>query len=153
MSAAGQQGKRLTRPLRGAGVVLLALICVGGCARSDDPTAPQPKKVYKDAFETPLAAVEIEADGGTIVGAYDAWLRLTPNRDLTPRFADAYRPVDCAPVRAYFDAKLALDGLALANSTLSCREYRNTDLPFENGRWLVEDPASGRLHYRVWKFR
>ncbi|MBK1632477.1 hypothetical protein CKO31_17365 [Thiohalocapsa halophila] len=144
---------RLTRPLRGAGVVLLALICVGGCARSDDPTAPQPKKVYKDAFETPLAAVEIEADGGTIVGAYDAWLRLTPNRDLTPRFADAYRPVDCAPVRAYFDAKLALDGLALASSTLSCCEYRNTDLPFENGRWLVEDPASGRLHYRVWKFR
>ena len=153
MSAAGQQGMRLTRPLRGAGVVLLALICVGGCARSDDPTAPQPKKVYKDAFKTPLAAVEIEADGGTIVGAYDAWLRLTPNRDLTPRFADAYRPVDCAPVRAYFDAKLALDGLALASSTLSCREYRNTDLPFENGRWLVEDPASGRLHYRVWKFR
>jgi hypothetical protein len=151
--AAGQERTRLARPLRLAGVMLLSLICVGGCARSDDPTAPQPKKVYKDAFETPLTAVAIEADGGTIVGAYDAWLRLMPNRELTPRFAAAYRPVDCAPLRAYFDAKLALDGLDLAGSTLSCREYRNTDLPFENGRWIIEDPATGRLHYRIWKFR
>ena len=151
--AAGQQRMGLSRAVRRAGGVLLALISLGGCARSDDPTAPQPKKVYKDAFETPLSAVEIEADGGTIVGAYDAWLRLMPNRALTPRFADAYRPVDCAPLRAYFDAKLALDGLDLAGSTLSCREYRNTDLPFENGRWIIEDPATGRLHYRVWKFR
>lgn len=150
---AGQQRMGLSRAVRRAGGVLLALISLGGCARSDDPTAPQPKKVYKDAFETPLSAVEIEADGGTIVGAYDAWLRLMPNRALTPRFADAYRPVDCAPLRAYFDAKLALDGLDLAGSTLSCREYRNTDLPFENGRWIIEDPATGRLHYRVWKFR
>ncbi len=131
----------------------LAVLALAGCARSDDPTAPQPKKVYRDAFETPIEAVEIEADGGTIVGAYDAWLRLLPVRGLTPRFAAAYRPVGCGPIRAYFGPKLALDGLALAESTLSCREYRNPDLPFENGRWLAEDTATGRVHYRIWKFR
>jgi len=151
--ASGRQRLRLARLLRRAAVLLVVLACAGGCARSDDPTAPQPKKVYKDAFVTPLATVAIEADGGTIVGAYDAWLRLMPARELTPRFADAYRPVDCAPVRAYFDAKLALEGHTLADTMLSCREYRNTNLPFENGRWLVEDGASGRVHYRIWKFR
>jgi hypothetical protein len=132
---------------------LLMGLIVAGCARSDDPTAPQPRKVYKDAFETSIDAVTIEADGGSIVGAYDAWLRLLPSRPLTPRFADAYRAVDCGPLRDYFAPKLALEGFALADSSLSCREYRNTDLPFENGRWLAEDTASGRLHYRVWKFR
>jgi|GEM_PF-2889109 len=142
-------------PRFGAAVALACLAAAVdiGCARSDDPTAPQPKKVYKDAFETPLAAAEIEADGGTIVGAYDAWLRLMPSRELTPRFVDAYRPVDCGPLRAYFAPKLALEGMALAESTLVCREYRNRSLPFENGRWIAEDTATGRLHYRIWKFR
>lgn len=130
-----------------------AVLTLAACARSDDPTAPQPKKVYGDGFETPLEAVELEADGGSIVGAYDAWLRLLPARELTPRFAAEYRPVDCAPVRDYFAPKLALDGMALTDSTLSCREYRNPDLPFENGRWIAEDTASGRVHYRIWKFR
>jgi hypothetical protein len=138
---------------------IIAVICTLaslqslGCARSDDPTAPQPKKVYRDAFGTPIDAVVIEADGGSIVGAYDAWLRLLPDRELTPRFAADYRPMDCAPIREYFAPKLALDGLALADSTLACREYRNPDLPFENGRWLAEDTATGRVHYRIWKFR
>jgi hypothetical protein len=134
-----------------AACIVAALLL--GCARSDDPTAPQPKKVYRDAFETPLDDVAIEADGGTIIGAYDAWLRVLPRRELTPRFAAEYRPVDCAPLRQYFAPKLALEGLTLAESTLSCREYRNTDLPFENGRWLAEDSATGRVHYRIWKFR
>jgi hypothetical protein len=132
---------------------LLLVLWLGGCARTDDPTAPQPRKVYKDAFETPFDAVEIEADGGTIVGVYDAWLRLMPKGTLIARFADEYQPVDCAPLRAYFAPKLALEGLDLATSTLSCRAYRNADLPFENGRWLAEDAASGRVHYRIWKFR
>jgi hypothetical protein len=132
---------------------IAAMVLTLGCARSDDPTAPQPKKVYRDAFETPLDAVSIEADGGTIIGAYDAWLRLLPRRELTPRLAADYRPVDCAALRDYFAPKLALEGLTLAESTLSCSEYRNADLPFENGRWLAEDPATGRVHYRVWKFR
>lgn len=136
-----------------AAACLIGAVLAQGCARSDDPTAPQPKKVYRDGFETAIDAVAIEADGGTIIGAYDAWLRLLPERELTPRFADAYRPIDCAPVRAYFAPKLALDGLALAGSTLGCREYRNTSLPFDNGRWIAEDSATGRLHYRIWKFR
>lgn len=148
------QGKCSPQPLlRVLGSVAIAVVLTAGCARSDDPTAPQPKKVYKDAFETPITAVEIEADGGSIVGAYDAWLRLLPSQELAARFAAEYRPIDCAQVRDYFDAKLAFDGLALADSTLSCREYRNTDLPFENGRWLAEDTATGRVHYRIWKFR
>jgi hypothetical protein len=148
------QGKSRPQPLlRVFGGVAIAVVLTAGCARSDDPTAPQPKKVYKDAFETPITAVEIEADGGSIVGAYDAWLRLLPSQELTARFAAEYRPIDCAPVRVYFGAKLAFDGLALADSTLSCREYRNSDLPFENGRWLAEDTATGRVHYRIWKFR
>ena len=132
---------------------LAALLALAGCARSDDPTAPQPKKVYKDAFETPIDQVEIEADGGTIVGAYDAWLRLLPSRELTPRFAAEYRPADCEPAVAYFAPKLALEGLTLPTGTLRCSAYRNDKLPFENGRWLVEDTASGRVHYRIWKFR
>jgi hypothetical protein len=140
------------RPTVTAACIAAALFVLG-CARSDDPTAPQPKKVYRDAFETPLDAVAIEADGGTIIGAYDAWLRLLPRHELTPRFAAEYRPVDCAPLRQYFAPKLALEGLRLAESALSCLEYRNTDLPFENGRWLAEDAATGRVHYRIWKFR
>ncbi len=139
---------RITSMLSVAVVLLLA-----ACARSDDPTAPQPKKVYKDAFETPLAQVALEADGGSIVGAYDAWLRLLPEGQIVARFDADYRPVDCGPLRAYFAPKLALEGLALADSALSCREYRNADLPFENGRWIAENTATGRLHYRIWKFR
>jgi hypothetical protein len=132
---------------------IVAALLLTACARSDDPTAPQPKKVYKDAFETPIDRVQIEADGGSIVGAYDAWLRLLPDAELTPRFAADYRPVDCGPLVAYFAPKLALEGLPLDAAALGCREYRNPKLPFENGRWLAEDRATGRLHYRIWKFR
>jgi hypothetical protein len=132
--------------------LVLALL-LAACARSDDPTAPQPKKVYKDAFETPFTQVALEADGGSIVGAYDAWLRLLPAGQVIVRFDADYRPVDCGPLRQYFAPKLALEGLAIADSALSCREYRNADLPFENGRWIAEDTATGRLHYRIWKFR
>jgi hypothetical protein len=142
-----------TRLAAVAVLALAAALLLVACARSDDPTAPQPKKVYKDAFETPLDLVQIEADGGSIVGAYDAWLRLLPNRELTPRFAADYRPADCGPVLVYFNPKLALEGLSLDGATLSCREYRNPRLPFENGRWLAEDAATGRVHYRIWKFR
>jgi hypothetical protein len=143
--------RRRTRLATGA--TLAAALFLVACARSDDPTAPQPKKVYKDAFETPLDLVQIEADGGSIIGAYDAWLRLLPSRELTPRFAADYRPADCGPLLAYFNPKLALEGLSLDDATLRCREYRNARLPFENGRWLAEDAATGRVHYRIWKFR
>jgi hypothetical protein len=150
-----RQAKRRSSPTRlYLNCCLLAVaLALLGCARSDDPTAPQPKKVYKDGFETPFEAVTLEADGGTIVGSYDAWLRMMPNRDLVPRFVEDYRPVDCEPLREYFAPKLALDGMVIASSSLRCQEYRNTDLPFENGRWIAEDSATGRLHYRIWKFR
>ncbi len=148
-----QTGHAHVGALRKLGALALLGIVMAGCARSDDPTAPQPKKVFKDAFTTALSAVEIEADGGSIIGAYDAWLRLLPSEELTARFAAEYRPIDCGPVRAYFLPKLALDGFDLAESSLSCREYRNANLPFENGRWLAEDTATGRVHYRIWKFR
>jgi hypothetical protein len=144
MSAPGRTGP--------ASAVLWALLAVG-CARSDDPTAPQPEKVYRDAFETPLATVEIEADGGTIVGSYDAWLRLLPAGSLVARDESHYRPVDCRPLRGYFAPKLALDGLSANLDSWRCREYRNRRLPFENGRWLAEDVVDGRVYYRIWKFR
>lgn len=97
--------------------------------------------------------MEIEAHGGTIVGSYDAWLRLRPLGSLVARLEAEYRPVDCAPARRYFERKLALDGLSLGGSRLSCREYTNARLPFENGRWLIEDQLDGRIYYRIWKFR
>ena len=131
----------------------MAVLVVASCGRAGDPTLPQPEKVYRDAFETPLEAMQIEAHGGTIVGSYDAWLRLRPSGSVVARMEADYRPVDCAPARLYFERKLVLDGLSLEGSSLSCREYSNERLPFENGRWLVKDQLDGRVYYRIWKFR
>jgi hypothetical protein len=137
-----------------AGIWLAALCtALAGCARSDDPTAPQPKKVYRDAFETPIDRVEIVADGGTIIGAYDAWLVLEAKQPLAARFDGAYRRGDCAPVRDYFARELALQGVVLDAALLDCREYTDESLPFDNGRWIAEDPAADLVYYRVWKYR
>jgi hypothetical protein len=136
--------------------VLLSLLAAG-CGPAGDPTQPQPDKVYRDGFRTPLSAVTIEAAGGTIIGAYDAWLVLAA--DAPPRAKDAadYRPVDCAPVVAYLERELMLAGLASATvpsaASLDCRETTNARLPFDNGRWIAEDRLHGRVYYRVWKYR
>lgn len=133
--------------------IAAACMAIAGCARSDDPSAPQPKKVYSDAFETPIDRVEIIADGGTIIGAYDAWLVLEATEPPVPRFDGAYRRSDCAPVRDYFARELALQGVVLDAALLDCREYTDESLPFDNGRWIAEDPAANLVYYRVWKYR
>jgi hypothetical protein len=138
----------------GAGIYLTVLCtALAGCARSDDPTAPQPKKVYRDGFETPIDRVEIVADGGTIVGAYDAWLVLEAQQPLSARLDGSYRRIDCAPVRDYFARELLLQGVVLDAALLDCRGYTDDTLPFENGRWIAGDPEADLVYYRVWKYR
>lgn len=140
--------------LTGVPAVALALaLLLAACARSDDPTRPRPDKVYADGFVTPIESVTIEADGGSIVGSYDAWLRLRPVGGLEARLETEYQPADCAPAQAYFQRKLALVGLSIGTGRLSCREYTNARLPFDNGRWLLENETDGRVYYRIWKTR
>lgn len=139
--------------MRRLGVALgLSALCMLGCGGGGDPTLPQPNKVYRDGFETPLDAVTIEAHGGTIIGAYDAWLIIAG--DTPPRPADDgdYRPIDCAPIEAYFQRELALEDSAIGVALVDCVESTNERLPFDNGRWLARSPAGGRLFYRVWKY-
>jgi hypothetical protein len=133
---------------------LLLLPLLAGCAPSGDPTKPQPKKVYRDGFSTALADVVIEADGGTIIGAYDAWLVVKADPLPAPRQDGDYQPVDCTPLLAYFRREFRLAGRIARDLQLrDCREARNARLPFENGRWLAQAPNDERLFYRVWKYR
>ena len=130
----------------------LALL-FAACARSDDPTSPQPKKVYRDGFSTPVSEVEIEADGGTILGAYDASLIIRAESPLALKGSFEYRPVDCGPLVAYFERELRLANTSIAVSLLDCQQATDPRLPFENGRWVAHSATGGRLFYRVWKYR
>lgn len=141
------------KPLLASIILLSAAVFTAGCARSDDPGAPQPDKVYRDAFEAPPAAAEIEADGGTIIGAYDAWLLLRPRAPLPLRHGGDYRPVDCAPVAAYLARELALAGKGHEIALQDCRERVQARLPFDNGRWFAREAGGERVFYRVWKYR
>jgi hypothetical protein len=126
---------------------------MAACGGGGDPTAPQPRKVYRDGFETPIAAVEIEADGGTIIGAYDAWLVIAAEVPPAAKGDGHYRAIDCAPIAAYFERELAIANRPLEFALVNCREARNERLPFDNGRWLADGMSGERLFYRVWKYR
>ncbi len=134
-------------------IAALATLVTTACGSGGDPTVPQPRKVYHDGFETPLEAVEIEADGGTIIGAYDAWLLIAAEVPPLARDDGDYRAIDCAPVESYFERELALAGRSIEAVLVDCREARNERLPFDNGRWLANGVSGDRLFYRVWKYR
>jgi hypothetical protein len=101
--------------------------------------------------------VTIEAGGGTIVGAYEAWLVIAADAPPLAKDAADYRPVDCAPVVAYLERELRLAGLSAdavpSAAALDCREKTNARLPFDNGRWIAEDRLNGHVYYRVWKYQ
>jgi hypothetical protein len=101
--------------------------------------------------------VTIEAAGGTIIGAYEAWLAIAADAPPLAKDAADYRPVDCAPVVAYLERELLLADLSSdvvpSAASLDCREMTNARLPFDNGRWIAEDRLNGRVYCRVWKYR
>lgn len=132
---------------------IVGALATTGCARSDDPTAPQPRKVYKDGFATPIDSVEIVADGGTIIGAYDAWIVVAGSVLPAPRGDGDYRAIDCKPVVEYFEREMALANRPLEISLVGCRQATNERLPFDNGRWVADSVSGDRLFYRVWKYR
>jgi len=135
------------RPKRGLGAgLLLSLAACGG-----DPTATDPKKVFEDGFTTPIEEVTIEAEGGTRVRGYDAWLKILPHGRLLPRRQEEYERIDCAEPRVYFNRVLGSDELAPEHSRLECIGLRDSRLDFNNGRWLVQNRSDGRYYFRSWK--
>lgn len=126
-------------------------LCILGGCNGGDPTASTPELVFEDGFLSPLADVMIEAEGGTVVGGYDAWLKLLPRGELIPRFEVDYRYIDCGEPRAFFAAVLNSDELSPTKASLTCRLYRDERLEFDSGRWLVENHVDGRYYFRAWK--
>ncbi len=120
-------------------------------ACSGDPTAAAPQKVYMDGFETPIDEVRIEAEGGTVVRGYDAWLKILPSNRLMPRREDEYRYIDCAEPRAFFARVLGSDALAERHANLDCLQLTDERFEFDNGRWLIRNRSDGRVYFRVWK--
>jgi hypothetical protein len=140
-------------PRGGPWPVTAALVAAfaGGCG-GGDPTASNPERVFQDGFVSPLEEVVIEAEGGTVVRGYDAWLKLLPiGGNPVPRFEAQYRPVNCAEPRAFFARVLGGDRVASPEAELICRFYQDPRLDFDNGRWVVESPIDGRLYFRAWK--
>lgn len=133
------------------GVVAVVLV-LNGCG-GGDPTATDPQKVFADGFVSDPGRVVIEAEGGTIIGGYDAWLRMMPAEPVKPRFADGFEPIDCTAPVAWFAAKAGEEGLFddEDGGRLFCRGYRDERLGIPNGRWLVKDYGTGRTWFRVWK--
>lgn len=152
MNRRGSTGKAPLCPLSyywcGMAVAALVAGCGGG---GTDPTATTPELVYEDGFLSPLEEVRIEAADGTIVRGYDAWLKLLPRTDLVARYEADFSFRGCAEPRAYFARVLGSDPLSSDEANLVCREYRDSRFDFDNGRWLVEDRADGRVYFRVWK--
>lgn len=135
------------RPLRLAGLILLA-----GCSDAGDPTAADPKRLYQDAFVTPPAEVEIVADGGTMVRGLDGWFKLLPGiSGLKLRHADRFALRDCGEPLAWFAEVTGEAGLSVDRGGFVCRESVDPRFPFDNGRWLVQDRATGLAYYRIWK--
>lgn len=130
---------------------MVAACWLAGCG-GGDPTATDPLKVFADGFLSNADGVVIEAEGGTIIGGYDAWLRLMSPGPLEARFGDLFESMACDAPVAYFTRVAGADGFA-AGSRLSCRAYHDDRLDIPNGRWLVEDEHSGRTWFRVWKGR
>ncbi len=144
----GLRSRMVDRCRRLAPLPVLAL-ALAGC--SGDPTASTPEKVFEDGFETPLAEVVIEAEGGTVVRGYNAWLKILPRNDLMPRREAEYERVDCSEARAFFGRVLRTDELSPEHAGLDCLAATDPRFDFDNGRWLVYDRSDGRYYYRVWK--
>ena len=130
-------------------IVFFFIAIVTGCG--GDPTASSPEKVFKDGFETPLSEVRIEAEGGTVVRGYDAWLKILAENGLELRRDGEYDYVDCAEPRAFFHRVLNSDELAAGRAYIECLGSTDPRFDFDNGRWLVHDRTGGRYYYRVWK--
>jgi hypothetical protein len=126
-----------------------AIACLGACG--GDPTASTPEKVFADGFLNPLEEVSIEAEGGTVVRGYDAWLKILPQFALNPRYADQYQPIDCQAPRVYFSRVLRSDELAPTHARLECLGASDARFSFDNGRWLIYKVTDGRYYFRVWK--
>ena len=130
---------------------LSAVLGFSACGGSgEDPTAADPERVFRDGFLSPLSGVVIEGGSGTVVRGYDAWLRLLPHGGLKPRYEAEFRDRDCAQLRAFFQEKFDARWLSPVEM-LVCREYSDPRFAFDNGRWLVEDGADGRVYFRAWK--
>lgn len=133
-------------------IAILALAAtLAGCG-GGDPTATDPRKVLADGFVAGLDGVVIEAEGGTVVDGYEAWLVLRPAADLTPRHADLYQSIPCDGPVHYFAERGPASGLGSAGlGALDCRAYTDGRLKVPNGRWLITDRRDGRVYFRVWK--
>lgn len=128
----------------------LPLMSALGCG-NEDPTATNPRSVFVDAFETPIEEVRIEAEGGTVVRGYEAWLKLLHSGELKPRREGEYEDMDCAAAVSYFSRVLPADAQRLERAYLDCRGFSDSRFDFDNGRWLVHDSGTGYYYYRVWK--
>jgi len=130
---------------------LPALLALAGCS-AGDPTATDPALLFGDAFETPLAQVEILDEGGTRVRGLDGWLKIRPGRSgLRLRNSEAYRFRACAEPLAWFARATGETALDSTPGAFVCRESNDPRFRFDNGRWLVSDRASGLAYYRIWK--
>lgn len=116
-----------------------------------DPTATSPEKIFEDGFETPLSEVKIEAEGGTRVRGFEAWLKILPDNALVLRHEEKYGPMDCIEPRIFFNKVLGTDELAAEHAFLDCLGATDIRFDFDNGRWLVHNRTNGRYYYRVWK--
>ena len=132
-------------------VALMTAVAAPGCG--GDPTASDARKVLADGFVSGRAGTTILAEGGTIIGGYDAWLALVPAPELTPRFADGYRPIPCGEPADWFVSRGAISLAGAGDTVLECRAYTDARLSIPNGRWLISDRRDGRLYFRVWKGR
>jgi hypothetical protein len=131
-------------------VLAMALLALAACD-AGDPTAANPQKVFRDGFVAPsLAAVKIEAEGGSVVRGYDAWLKLSTLHALQARHGEAFRVIDCAQPRRFFQRVLVDDDWP-EDALLRCLGMSDTRFAFDNGRWLIYNTANGRYYFRVWK--
>ncbi len=135
--------------LTGGRASYLFLLGLLGC--SGDPTATDPVLVFADGFQSSIEQVEIVADGGTITGGFNAWLKLLPRGRLQLRHETDFTDRDCTAAVEWFQHAMQSRELDLKNGGLVCLEYVNNAFNYPNGRWLIEDRNTGYVYYRVWK--
>ncbi|MEW8508770.1 MAG: hypothetical protein AB2598_18925 [Candidatus Thiodiazotropha sp.] len=121
--------------------------CSGG-----DPTVANPALIFKDGFDNPLQAVEILAEGGTMVHGLDVWLKLEPRMtELRLRRANDYVYDDCGEMVAWFHGVTGDETLRAMHSGFICQVSEEPRFKFDNGRWLLSDRTKGVFYYRIWK--
>ncbi|MET0091255.1 MAG: hypothetical protein ABW068_14775 [Candidatus Thiodiazotropha sp.] len=135
--------------LGGVSLASLLVACSGG-----DPTATDAELIYQDGFETPRSEVELLANGGTMVRGFSAWLKLQPGYSgVQARNETEYQAVDCAEPADWFHEVIGDADLNQDRYRLTCLKFTDSRFDFDNGRWLVRDPANGRVYYRIWKLK